>query len=230
MKTPPTFVDALSELDLPDTFNPYRDDCPVHDKPDAARTRRDNLLQCLEAAIAARADTIWVARDLGYRGGRRTGIPLTDEAHLSNAGLLFGDIALHRATRGPAIAERTATVTWGLLEQIGRPVMLWNVFPLHPHGRGDPMSNRCHSRAERETTWCFMSALLDMLAPSRLVAIGRDAAAALSDIDVPVSPVRHPSYGGQAEFTDGIRSIYNLCPVASSSAEPDKQLSFGALV
>ena len=180
--------------------------------------------------MTARADTIWIARDLGYRGGRRTGIPLTDEAHLADAGLLFGDIVLDRATCGPAVAERTATVTWGLLGRIGRPVMLWNVFPLHPHEPGDPMSNRCHSRAEREATWCFMSALVDMLAPNRLVTIGRDAATALSAIDVPVSPVRHPSYGGQAEFTNGIQSIYGLPSVAVSLAAPDEQLSFGALV
>ncbi|MFO6463465.1 uracil-DNA glycosylase [Jannaschia sp. KMU-145] len=226
MRTPGTFVDALTHLDLPDTFNPYRDICPLHDAPDAARIRRDNLQRCLEAAVAKRADTIWVARDLGYRGGRRTGIPLTDEAHLADAGHLFGNATLVRATRGPVVAERTATVTWNLLRQIGRPVMLWNVFPLHPHGRDDPMSNRCHSRLEREATRCFIVALLDMLAPARLVTIGRDAAAALGDLDVPVSPVRHPSYGGQSEFSAGIQSIYGL-PPAGASAAP--QLSFDSL-
>jgi len=28
------------------------------------------------------SNTIWMGRDLGYRGGRRTGLALTDEAHL----------------------------------------------------------------------------------------------------------------------------------------------------
>ena len=53
-------------------------------------------------------ETIWIARDLGYRGGRRTGVPLTDEVHLTHAAALMGGIALERATEGPAIAERTA--------------------------------------------------------------------------------------------------------------------------
>ena len=215
-------------LDLPDTFNPYRDVCPLHDAPDAARVRRDNLELCLRSAVAARADTIWIARDLGYRGGRRTGIPLTDEAHLADAGHLFRNVTLRRATRGPVVAERTATITWDLLRRIDRPVMLWNVFPLHPHSRNDPMSNRCHNRLEREATRCFILALLDMLAPARLVTIGRDAATALGDLDVPISPVRHPSYGGQSEFAAGIRSIYGLRALETWATEGE-QLAFGGL-
>ncbi len=210
MKTPASFVEALRAVELVDTFNPYSDFCPIHDAPDAAEHRRVNLQRCLESAVDAQVDTIWVARDLGYLGGRRTGIPLTDEAHLAAAEQLFGGITLDRATIGPSIAERTATVTWQLLSAIGRPVMLWNVFPLHPHAPNDPMSNRCHRRTEREATWPFLLALIDMLQPKRLVAIGRDAGSALEGLDIPVSNVRHPSYGGQAEFIAGIHAIYDL--------------------
>ncbi|MEO1379413.1 MAG: uracil-DNA glycosylase [Pseudomonadota bacterium] len=217
MKTPSEFVEALSAIELPDTFNPYRDRCSMHDAPDAAHRRRANLRLCLEAAQNSGADTIWIARDLGYRGGRRTGIPLTDEAHLHDAEALFGGIDLSRATRGPLVAERTATVTWTQLMSIGRPVMLWNVFPLHPHAPGDAMTNRCHKKSERVATWPFMLALLDLLKPKKLVAIGRDAEAALADIDVNVSMVRHPSYGGQSDFISGIQSIYgtNTSPTDS---------------
>lgn len=212
MKTPTAFVEALSAVELADTFNPYRDICSLHDAPNAAATRRQNLRHCLEAALDAHTDTIWIARDLGYRGGRRTGIPLTDEAHFSDAERLFGGVSLHRATYGPALAERTATVTWNLLSAIGRPVMLWNVFPLHPHAPDDPMSNRCHRKSERLATWPFLLALLEMLKPKQIVAIGRDAGVALEALDTPVATVRHPSYGGQADFIAGIETIYNLPP------------------
>lgn len=224
MRTPATFVDALSRVVLADTFNPYRDVCPIHDAPHAAARRRDNLRRCLEAALDHRADTIWVARDLGYRGGRRTGIPLTDDAHLHEAAQLFGGIKLRRATAGAAVSERTATVTWAQLRTIGRPVMLWNVFPLHPHAPGDGMTNRCHRKAEREATWPFMLALIDLLRPKQLVAIGRDAGLALAEIDIAVSTVRHPSYGGQADFIAGIQTIYDLSP--SARTEPDAPLPF----
>lgn len=210
MKTPRAFADALADTSLRSVFNPYSDHCPVHDRADAARVRRRNLVRCLEAAIEARVDTIWIARDLGYRGGRRTGVPLTDEVHLASAGALLGGIALDRATRGPVVAERTAAVVWRVLARVGAPVVLWNVFPLHPHEAHDPLSNRCHSRAERDATWPFLTALIAMIAPRRIVAIGRDAGLALGGIDIPVLTVRHPSYGGQAEFIAGVHAIYGV--------------------
>ena len=223
MNIPKTFVDELSAVRLSDTFNPYQDHCPLHDQPDAAQRRRRNLQRCLEAALDAKADTIWVARDLGYRGGRRTGIPLTDEVHLDDAATLFGGIELERATKGKAVSERTATVTWRLLTEIGRPVALWNVFPFHPHDLNDPMSNRCHRKAEREATWSFLTALLEMIRPKVLIAIGRDAGTALEPLGLRIETVRHPSYGGQADFIAGIRSIYALPdyePTANSPAWP----------
>ncbi|CAN5524772.1 uracil-DNA glycosylase [soil metagenome] len=210
MRTPRSFATALASTHLPSVFNPYRDHCPIHDRPDAPRVRKRNLTQCLEAALDARVDTIWIARDLGYRGGRRTGVPLTDEVHLASASTLLGGITLHRATRGPIVAERTAAIVWSVLARIGAPAVLWNVFPLHPHEAGNPMSNRCHIRSERDATWPLMMALIAMIAPRRIVAIGRDAGLALAGIDVPVTMVRHPSYGGQVEFIAGVHALYGL--------------------
>jgi hypothetical protein len=51
------------------------------------------------------------------------------------------------------VAERTSTVVWDMLARIGERVLLWNAFPLHPHEPGNPLSNRVHTRAEREPTW-----------------------------------------------------------------------------
>jgi len=225
VNTPKTFAAALSRTRLSSVFNPYADCCPVHDRPDAARLRTRNLVRCLDAALAARVDTIWIARDLGYRGGRRTGVPLTDELHLGQAGALMGGITLDRATRGAVVAERTAAVVWGLLTRIGEPVVLWNVFPLHPHEADDPLSNRCHTRAEREATWPLLVALIAMIRPRRIVAIGRDAGLALADIELPVHVVRHPSYGGQSEFIAGVGAIYGL----SGDADPDETLELPLL-
>ena len=210
MKTPKSFATALSQICLPSVFNPYGDCCPVHDRPDAARVRKRNLVRCLEAALASHVDTIWIARDLGYRGGRRTGVPLTDEIHLGQAGAALGGIALDRATRGPVVAERTAAIVWSVLSRIGEPALLWNIFPLHPHETDDPFSNRCHTRAERDATWPLLTALITMISPRRILAIGRDAGMALTGMDIPVQVVRHPSYGGQTEFVAGVYKIYGV--------------------
>lgn len=208
--TPKTFVSALAAADLPSVFNPWRDRCSIHDRRDAAARRRANLEGVIGAALDASVETIWIARDLGYRGGRRTGVPLTDEVHLTHAAALMGGIALERATEGPAIAERTAAIVWQVLSRIGQPVMLWNVFPFHPHEANDPMSNRCHTRAEREATWPLLQALVSMLQPKRIVAIGRDAHLALDGLDIPTTAIRHPSYGGQREFIDGMFDLYGI--------------------
>lgn len=215
--TPKTFVSALAATELPSVFNPWRDCCALHDRRDAAARRRANLEGLLSAALDTQVETIWIARDLGYRGGRRTGVPLTDEIHLTQASALMGGIALKRATDGPAVAERTAAIVWQVLNRIGRPVMLWNVFPFHPHESDDPMSNRCHTRAEREATWPLLQALVSMIQPKRIVAIGRDAHMALEGLDIPITAIRHPSYGGQREFIEGMFELYGITsePVAS---------------
>ncbi|GAW39754.1 Uracil DNA glycosylase superfamily protein [Brevundimonas sp. SH203] len=207
--TPSEFVCALEAASLPNVFNPWRDHCAVHDRGDAAALRRENLRLFLDRAIATEVSTMWVGRDLGYRGGRRTGVPFTDEVHLATASTLLGDIDLIRATEGPVMAERTAAVIWRVLEQVRQPVVLWNVFPFHPHMAGDPMSNRCHTRAERDETWPLLEALVEMVQPRRIIAIGRDASLALADLGVDADAIRHPSYGGQAEFMSGMFALYS---------------------
>jgi hypothetical protein len=62
-------------------------------------------------------------------------------------------------------------------------------------------------------------ALIAMIKPRRIVAIGRDAGMALSDIGITVEIVRHPSYGGQAEFISGVNHIYDL-----AAEDDDRQI------
>lgn len=204
------FVAMVSDLSFENAFNPYSDTCPDFDRPNAAVIRRRNLGAALAAAIDREVETVWVARDLGYRGGRRTGLALTDEAHLDAHARLLGVDTLDRSTVGPAVAERTATVIWRMLMSIGQPVFLWNVFPLHPHEHGKPMSNRCHTKAERLACRQVMVTLLDILVPDSVLAIGKDAESALADLGIVADKVRHPSYGGQGEFIDGVSRRYGL--------------------
>ncbi|MGY4172647.1 uracil-DNA glycosylase [Bradyrhizobium sp. USDA 4529] len=208
--TKESFVETLAGLRFDSVFNPYADACLDFDETDAPAIRRRNLATVLDAALEHGVDSLWIARDLGYRGGRRTGLALTDEMHLSAHAKLLGSGRLKRSTRGPAMAERTARVIWHALETIGKPVFLWNVFPLHPHAVGDPMTNRCHSRAERQACRPLLLWLLEHLRPRSVLAIGRDAQLALADLDIQALQVRHPSYGGQSEFLEGVFSHYGV--------------------
>jgi len=167
----------------------------------------------LESALREPIDAIWVGRDLGYRGGRRTGLALTDDVHIARHAKRWGLIA-ERPTIGAAVAERTAAVIWSMLDQIDARIFLWNVFPLHPHESEHPFTNRQHNARERTAGEELLCALVVLLRPARIIAIGNDAAAAANRVvgDVPVLCVRHPSYGGQTQFLRQIEELYNVPP------------------
>jgi hypothetical protein len=209
--TPEQFTKTLCGLDIENTFNPYTDHCRIHDATGAPKMRAQMLLAMLKAAAAVEIDAIWIGRDLGYRGGRRTGLALTDDVHVDIHAARWG-IEATRATKGDAVTERTAAVIWGVLSRIDRPIFLWNVFPLHPHESDDPFSNRSHNAAERRVGEELLCELVRLLNPRRLVAIGNDAARSTARIpcECEIVRVRHPSYGGQTQFIREIREIYGL--------------------
>lgn len=214
------FVRALSAIELDHVFNPYSQRCAIHDRADAPMRRRRNLEITLCTAIEAQVDTIWIARDLGYRGGRRTGLALTDEVHLEKISDLYSGLPVRRATKGPAMAERTARIIWQVLDRIAAPVFLWNVFPLHPHEPGAPLSNRCHTAAERRECAWFLHEVLSLLQPAQVFAIGGDAHRAMAELGVGCTWVRHPSYGGQSQFIQQIEMAYRLDPVTADLFMP----------
>lgn len=205
---PRTFVSALAQIELEGVFNPYLHRCAVHDLADAPAVRRKNLRTYLEATEALESDTIWMGRDLGYRGGRRTGLALTDESHLSQLALTYPGAAPARATKGPAVAERTAGVIWSILVCLDRPPLLWNVFPFHPYKPSAEFTNRRFSARELAAVTDLNRQLAAWLGIKRIICIGQDAAAYAQSFGVDVYCVRHPSYGGIADFREGMHKLY----------------------
>lgn len=205
------FVAALQTTRLQNCFNPYADCCSVYDLADAPTVRANMLSDVIERAEERSVDAIWIGRDLGYRGGRRTGLALTDDVHFSRH-LSRWEVASKRPTTGPYVAERTASIVWELLDAIPENVFLWNVFPLHPHDDDQPFSNRQHSRKERKVGEEILSYLIDVLQPSRIVAVGNDASevAKRHSSERSSVSVRHPSYGGQTIFRQQIRELYSI--------------------
>ena len=205
------FVNAVASLQFDNCFNPYSDRCDVHDRRDAPQRRAAALSAMITKAAEKPVDAIWIGRDLGYRGGRRTGLALTDDVHMiQHAKRWELDLIIERPTLGAAVAERTAAVIWEILEGIDARIFLWNVFPLHPHEPNDPFTNRQHNANERRAGESIMNQLIQLLRPARIVAIGNDAAAAIrrTNDSIPVISVRHPSYGGQTQFQEQISALY----------------------
>lgn len=207
------FVNELASLQFQNCFNPYSDRCEIHDRQNAPHLRATALSAMLNKASENPVDAIWIGRDLGYRGGRRTGLALTDDIHMSAHAKRWNiEITEERPTIGNAVAERTAAVIWDMLEKIDSRIFLWNVFPLHPHESGDQFTNRQHNSLERKAGEDLLKQLINLLNPSRIVAIGNDAAAAALRVTeaIPVANVRHPSYGGQSQFQRQIKELYSL--------------------
>ena len=205
------FIKELTNLQFNNCFNPYTDLCDKYDYFDAASRRRSILRRLLAAAGTMEIDSIWLGRDLGYRGGRRTGLPFTDDGHFLTHMERF-NVTGKRPTKGALLPERSATTIWRPLSQISLPVVLWNVFPLHPHSCGEPFSNRAHNALERDAGLALMDELIRWLRPKRIVAIGGDAGKAalrLTSADRVVQ-VRHPSYGGQNIFLSQVAELYGL--------------------
>lgn len=207
------FVESLKSQHFANCFNPYSDRCAVHDRPDAPKSRAKVLSTLVERAETLDVDAIWVGRDLGYRGGRRTGLALTDDVHIRQH-LARWELTADRPTVGEAVAERTAAVIWRILDQTTSRIFLWNVFPLHPHEPGNPFSNRSHNAAERRAGEDVLAALIGVVRPKRIVCVGNDALAVVSRLSdsIPIHGVRHPSYGGQTQFIGQVSALYELNP------------------
>ncbi|RJG11713.1 uracil-DNA glycosylase [Massilia cavernae] len=202
------FVAALADIRLPNVFNPYADQCGACDLDNAASVRKINLTSYLNTVRDIGVETIWMGRDLGYRGGRRTGLALTDESHLAEFAARYPGSTPKRATRGPLVAERTATEIWAAISALPHPPLLWNVFPFHPHEREDEMTNRRYAAYELQAVDGLNRELVSWLKIRRIVCIGQDAAKYAGSFGVEVECIRHPSYGGVSDFRSGIERLY----------------------
>ncbi|MCY4005432.1 MAG: uracil-DNA glycosylase [Rhodobacteraceae bacterium] len=221
----------LETLSFKNTFNPYFDRCSLHDIAAAPTLRRYYLREMLERAHQSDVAAIWVGRDLGYRGGRRTGLALTDDVHFP-AHLHRWDLKPQKLTTGKPTSERTATIVWSILHQIDAPIFLWNIFPLHPFRDRDAFSNRLHNTHERETGINILNRVVEYIEPQQMVAIGNDAYDALSAA-FPcerVFKVRHPSYGGQNEFIAGMHALSSGVPPISGSGRMVSEKAIGPVI
>lgn len=219
MKSTKEIFRTLEDIRFENTFNPYFERCPVYDAKDAPELRRHYLAEMLDRAADTELDAIWVGRDLGYRGGRRTGLALTDDVHFADHLERWG-LDVQRPTYGKPVAERTAAVIWDILLRVNVPIFLWNVFPLHPFVQGDPFTNRAHNAKERKAGAEILIQMVEHLQPKRIIAIGNDAYNVLSGVFTEdfVYKARHPSYGGQTEFLTTMNTLYET---QMDECEPD---------
>lgn len=214
--TPSSLVHALAEIRLPNVFNPYIDLCEVHDRANAPAVRRRGLREYLEAAADWGTPTIWMGRDLGQCGGRNTGIPFTDEAHLRLLARFYQGASVSKTTYEEAVPERTAAEVWSAMMQVHTLPLLWSLFPFQPHEPGQLFTNRMPTSQELLAVEELTGELVNMLRVERIIAIGQDVAKAAHRFGVTVERVPLPS-GASTEFRAGIGRLYNMNKIAARS-------------
>jgi uracil-DNA glycosylase len=201
--TAATLVDRLSAASFGACANPYSDahELPALDVAGGAAIRRSNLAAYLGERIDARV--LLVGEAMGYQGGRFSGMAFTSERQLIGWGAPYRP----SSTRPAGFTEPSATIVHGVLRDHGdeRRVVLWNAVPGHPHRPATPLSNRAPSRAEVAAGLPFLEAVIALIRPRLVVAVGRVAERLLgARAD---ATVRHPSQGGASAFRVGLRRL-----------------------
>ena len=184
---------ALSNFYIPDSDRDFF----------VGTTANQRVAQLREHLQAAEGGAFVVLGEAaGWRGARQSGVAFTSAP----------DLGL------PGSVELSARVVRRTLQEVGLldRVLLWNALPLHPHMPGAPASNRTPKRNEVALgAECLRLAVEGR----RVVCVGRTAAAALwstlgircaaadaADGGNEAVVVRHPSFGGAAQFRAQLRS------------------------
>lgn len=194
-------ADVFESRAAADLFNPYTDNRPGIDLPDAARIRRDNLSAVLRVMCAEPIEEIWIAEAPGHNGGARSGVPLIPESCFDRFADRTGT-RLRRATVGPPAVTLTGEAVWTHLDRRPRLPLLWNTVLHHPHQPLDPSTNRTPTTRDIEAFASSRTLLREVAPDARVIAIGRVAERSW---DGPASYVRHPAQGGRRLFDVQLR-------------------------
>ena len=217
------FIDELSAVKLKDVFNPYSEICDTYDHDQSATIRCNNIRHYFSTAAKIGVDGIWLGRDPGYLGARRTGIAFTDEEHLYLSPLLYPQLRFEKATKNSKFCgETTSKAAWECIRKIraisDHRIFLWNAFPFHPYHPDKPLSNRSFNPEEGKLSSHLLIFLISVLQPKYFVAVGNDAQNFLNHViqidgyndnrNLQVYNIRHPSYGGSKVFKSDILKLY----------------------
>lgn len=218
-----TFIEGLRECPKGHLFNPWwQHDCENDDYSNSAEIRRHQLKFYLSERLE-KTRLLLVGEALGYQGGHFTGIAMTSErmllGHLAAKGLrpehVFTAMQPSRTSREDikkdGFVEPTATIVWGhMLEASHDPYsfVIWNALPWHPYQPGKGMlSNRTPQDSELAAGHKHLTALIELMQPQKIVAVGEKAAAQLALLNIEHFKVRHPANGGATKFRSQITEI-----------------------
>lgn len=195
------FLNNLKTLKLENCFNPWTDISLVDDAENGAEIRFKNLETYLSKVTPK---IICLGEACGFQGACKSGLAFTDISLRND----FEPLSwLQDGTNGKKRwNEPSARSVWPVIGNVWENVLLWNIFPLHPHGL-TANSNRTPKKTEVQAGWEVTKELLELYKGAIIVSIGKTSHNFLNDNNIKNSPVRHPAYGGKPEFQSGLSGI-----------------------
>lgn len=200
------FVESLRVAEMPDAglVNIYSDE------HDPCGWRRARLTRWLELPRDDGPVVLLVGEAPGVHGAAVTGVPFTsvetltvdefERLHPVNSEEGFSAI---EGTQ-PNFREVTARQFWRAVlpefEDLPLP-MVWNAVPFWPRGNATP------NRLRLSAGSCWLRTIANWRTYAEVIAVGRTAEDALSQIGIDSCYVRHPSRGGATKFASGLKVI-----------------------
>ena len=154
--------------------------------------------------------TLMVGESLGYLGGKRTGLPFTDEFTIGYWNNLLDKNKMKIASKKPYRRELTAGSVWRFLSKLETSIFpfLWNVFPFHPFKAAEIHSNRGLNTGDLKLGKSYLLTIMDKFSFDAILAVGKRAQAIIEKFGYDCTYVRHPSHGGNKIFLEQVNGHF----------------------
>ena len=184
-------------------FNQYSEKNPEIDLQDACVIRRNNLKNYLKSI----KDPVFllVGEAPGFKGMRCSGVPFVCEKQLINGELKFVG---KQSTMGEPKCENSANIYWKVIKNYNEYILNWDAIPFHPFDLTNKFRNRTPRKSELKTFLPLLNQIIEIIEPEKIISIGRKSEYSLNRLGRNAEYVRHPSYGGKSEFTNGLNKIF----------------------
>lgn len=158
-------------------------------------------------------------------GGRKTGIPFTDEYYISNEKIF---LLQQKDERGYEILttgdeklgkDRVSEIIWTGLEKEIEDILLWNIFPFYPHVRGMYSCRRPITAEEGESGYHFLQLILEEIPSIHVILVAGDQASEVIrnheelKEKYQIFHVGHPNLGARDEFIARVKKQWNLSKI-----------------
>lgn len=220
------FINHLTQYHGENTFNPWIDHDDKYEIEKGPAIRRANLKDYLTLRMG-RARILLIAEACGYQGGHFSGIAMTCERMLLDchpavtSAMVFGHKGKRTSRKDSPLLkpiqqqkgfnEPTDSVVWKACLEAGlspNDFLLWNIFPFHPHKKGNLLTNRTPTDDELATGLACTRELLSLTGPLPIFAIGKKSENTLTEAGFAVKGLRHPANGGanifRAQLKEGL--------------------------